>query len=53
MVLAPALGVEVLEQLLSRQVLALLHDAGEPAIGDRASWLTPLFPRKVKCSASL
>jgi len=39
-----------MEQLLSRQVLALLHDAGEPAIVIATSWLTPLLPRKVKCS---
>src|SRR6202171_566319 len=33
--LALASGVQVLEQLLSRKVLALLHDAREPPVGDR------------------
>src|SRR5581483_4557300 len=33
--LASALRIEILEQLVARQVLALLHDASEPPVGDR------------------
>jgi len=33
--LAPALVVQILEQLLARQRLAVLHDSRDPAVGDR------------------